>query len=320
VRESPPPRQSKLLTRKQLVQFPVAQRKQQGQWFKVESTDVPDKLVLRSHAGANDIFAVFNLAPRAGHGHLDAPALVCLTCDDTALLTDTCYGDRQPDDHSQLVVQRLRGGQLAANPATGNAVKRFAEEARYTFCEVESGDYSGWGALRTRQILFVKNALLWVRDTVEFTQPMEASAGTLWFASELCPARGANWFDVQWNEPRGFRWLWRNGDRRLLICLVRQSDAAVGVQFEQWKTQRGPIDWSPPWCIFHKRGPLSAAKGTRVHFNALLIPHGPDSAPHELASRVSVVEDRVESTTLRVKLDAAAWRLTIGPGAAAVQE
>ena len=311
IAEAAPPRESKLLTRKALTKISIRERKRTRLAYRVEAQDVPDKLVLRSNAGPNDLFAVFNLMPLAGHGHFDAPALITLSCDDTALLTDTCYEDRRPEDHSQVVVKRLAGGQPVAGPPGRVTVKRFEETAHDTFCEVQCSDYTGWGAMRTRQILFVKNALIWVRDVVEFGQPMEASVGPLWFAPELAPARGANWFDVQWNEPRGFLWRWRNGDRRLLVLFVPQAQAEVGFRYQRWRTQRKVHEWSPAWCLFQKRARLNAQRGTRVHFNTLLLPHGPTDDPAKIAASVEVVGDTVDATTLEVKAGARGWRLSI---------
>ena len=308
------------MTRKRLTHLPVPERRKRRMWCEVGSADAPDKLVLRSNAGPNDLFAVFNLTPLAGHGHFDAPALLCLTCDDTALMTDTCYGDRRSDDHSQLVVKRLRGGRLISEPPTCVKVTRFDERPGHTFCEVQCGDYTGWGAQRTRQILFVKNALIWVRDLVELGQPMEVSAGPLWFAGEMPAARGANWFDVKWNEPRGFRWLWRNGDRRLLIWFAPQPGTKVDVELQRWKTQRQPWEWSPPWVLSQRRPQLSGGRGTRVHFNTLLIPHGPDLDPAELAAGVRMMKDGVDSTTLEVDVRGSTWRLVIGEDAASVEK
>ena len=216
------------------------------------------------------------------------------------------------------MVQRLRGGRLATGPPAAAKVTRFAEARDHTFCEVECGDYAGWGAKRTRQILFVKNVLIWVRDKVEFGQAMEASAGPLWFAGELAAEHGPNWFDAQWNEPRGFRWRWRNGDRRLLICFVPQPEAHIGRRFQRWKVQREPWEWSPPWCVFQKRPRLAANKGTHIHFNTLLIPHSPDASPSELAASVQVIEKRADLTTLKVRAHGQAWRLSIGAEGPAV--
>ena len=283
VPEQAPAPASKLLTRKEMILLPVAERRAKRTWFVLGPRNVPDKLVLRG--SPDGLFAVFNLMPLAGHGHFDAPALVTLTDGGTALLTDTCYGDRAAEHHSQMLVKRLRGGKLVGRPPSRVNVTRFVERPELTFCEVETTDYTGWGATLRRRIFFARDRFLWVSDEAAFSQAMEASVGPLWHAAEAV-ARGPSWLDVAWPEPRGFRWTWRNGGRRLLVAFVPQDGAVVDCQLQRWKEQRLFHEWSPPLCLFQRRPHVRVDKDTTLRFDTLLIPHGPAQDPAALAQSI----------------------------------
>jgi hypothetical protein len=279
---APDPR-SVLQTRRELRLLPAPQRVPQRRWFFVEPGEMPDKLVMRS--GADGLFAVFDLLPLAGHGHSSAAALVALTDHDTALMTDTCYEDRAPEDHSLLYLKQIRGGRIVGDPPARITVKTFVEQADATYCETEMTDYIGLGTRLGRSMLLAKDRFLWVHDEAEFVQSMTVSVGPLWFVGEVA-ARGSNWFDVSWNEPRGFQWTWRNGDRRLLVCFVPRDGSQIDIQYQGWKTQRAVHQWSPPWCLYQKYAGYAAVPGARLEFDTVLIPHGPDEDPARLAAGV----------------------------------
>lgn len=288
VRPQPIPGGSKLQTRHALRLLPAAQRNPQRRWFYLEPGEVPDKLMLR--ASGDGLWAAFDLMPTAGHTHSSAVGLVALSDRDTALITDTCYEDRDAADHNVLYLKRLRGGRVVNAPPTQSTVRHFAERPDLTYCETEIGDYGGWGTTMRRAIFWAKDRFLWIHDQAQFSQTMTASVGPLWFAGEVA-ARGANWFDVTWSEPRGFFWTWRNGDRRLLVYFVPRAGTRIDGQYEAWKTQRAFHQWSPPWCLYQKQAGLAAAPGQCVEFDTVLIPHGPADDPARLAAAITAGTD-----------------------------
>jgi hypothetical protein len=278
------PTESKLLMRKELFLLPVPERKEKKTWFTLGPGEIPDKLVLRS--GADGLYAAFDLLPLAGHGHSSAPALVALTDHDTALLTDTCYEDRLAEDHSLLYLKRLHGGRVISGPPTRLTVTQFTRRPDLAYCATEMTDYAGWGTRLRRAMFLAKGRFLWVADEAQFAQPMTVSVGPLWQAGEVA-ARGPNWFDVTWNEPRGFLWTWRNGDRRLLVFFVPRQQAVVGCQYQAWKTQRAVQQWSPPYCLYQKQAGYAAEPGAQLRFDTILIPHGPAEDPAALAGSIT---------------------------------
>lgn len=310
-----PPRQSKLLSRKQPLLLPVPRRKAEKTWFHLSADDIPDKLVLRSPG--DGLFAVFDLMPLAGHGHCDAPALVALTAGDTALLTDTAYNDRTAEDHSLVRVLRLRGGDLKGKPPQRVEVNAFVERPEFTWCRVETTDYSGWDVQLAREIFFAKDRFLWIGDEVQLTQAMEAIVGPLWYAAEAT-ARGPNWFDVVWNEPRGFRWKWRNGRQHLLVYFVPRDEAVVDYQYQPWKTQRAEHDWSPPLCLYQKIRCGPAVSGGPIRFDTLLIPHPPTQDPAVLAAGIRS-ERRTDSRRIEISLGSETLRARVEVGVPALE-
>jgi len=307
-----PPSQCKLLTRKRPVLLDESQRIQgQGEvkWYRLAAEEVPDKLVLR---GPGDwLYATFDLMPQLGHGHGDGLALVALTAADAALVTDTSYFDRGPEHHDLLYVKRLRGGRIVGKPPERVDIKSFVDQPGLCWCKAEMDDYGGWGVRLTREVFFAKDRFLWVGDEARFSQAMEAIVGPLWHVAEVA-ARGSNWFDVRWNEPRGFRWNWRNGDRRLLVYFVAQPKAVVDFQYQAWKVEREPHEWSPPLCLYQKQTLAPARRSIPVRFDTLLVPHPPTADPAALAAGIRSgsqpgsrwVEVQIGSRTFRARVDA----------------
>lgn len=299
--EVEPPRESRITWRRELIRLDRAQRDASGGYFfRLTDTLIPDKLILKSNPGPNDIYALFDLVDEGGggHGHYGAPNLVGLTVDDTVILNGPNYWAGGPDEQNSFLLKKVRGGEKRTALVSDIRVTKFVERDDFTFAELSYKDPFGYGHDMRRQVFLVKNQFLWIRDVVTFAQTMELSIGPVWGIPETPDSHGDHWFDLGWAEPQGDTDLWRNGDQRLVLYFVPQRRMEINWQYLPWKTTQYPWLWSPPYTIFQRLPRRTATQGQRAHFNTLALPHGPDQSGDHIASSIRVLHDSRHSTLI----------------------
>jgi len=289
---------------------------------------VPDKLVLRSGFGPEDLFAVFNLLAGYRHGQMEIGALVLLT-DRGSLLsapTPVPYWFHAPhaQDESAPLVRRYWGGRYHG-PGTRSEVTRFEEARRATVAWVEWRDPNGWGVRIERRITFLKNRLLWIRDRFNFPDAIAAAVGPVWHSAGLLPEHGESWYDTFQREPVANVFKFRNPERYLLHYFVPREGYASGA-FEE-ASYLPPADCPPvdsveyidarcragaPYVLY-QRWTGDAQAGASLWFDTLLLPHGPELSPEEAAGAVRVLLADGERVALEVGIGGERWILAESP-------
>jgi hypothetical protein len=330
---------SRVTTRRSAHLLPRAEWGQPPRHFAFGEGEVPDKLVLRSGAGGDDLFALVTLSAGFRHGRGAPGALVGLLDRGSVLLGATGFPYwffAQGDEHeSAPLVRRYRGGHHdLARRGDGVRVTRFEDGPTATIAWLEWSDPSGFGVAQERRIQFVKNRFLWIRDRVTFPEAIEAAAGPVFHAGDVRAERGADWFDVYWRVPQTNNFACRNPERYALVAFVpRAGLEARATREAAYLPARGcPVARcgelvpdtcraSPPYVVAQRW--LGEAKpGETRWFDTLVIPHGAETAPAALAAGIEVVRDDGAAVSLRLRLPGPqeeTWTLADDPASGAVR-
>ena len=100
---------SRVTYRKYMELLPPAQRLKELRWWYLRDRLIPDKLILSSGNRFEDLWALVDLCPAAGHGHPDAPAFLFLTVHGSTLLCDEGYPEHDPQYHNLLLIGDVQG-------------------------------------------------------------------------------------------------------------------------------------------------------------------------------------------------------------------
>jgi len=318
VKPTPPTWASRVMTTTMMVRNPVAERKAKGlPWATLVDRQTPWKLVTRDGGtDENGMYALWGLKPWGGHGHADAPALICLVADGTVLTHDTSYFDKRVEDHNMFYGIRVSGGKLGKG-AEETQVKRFSDIPGLTYADVAWTDYPGWGTAFRREILFVKGLGWWVRDRTDAAEPAEWHLGPIWHVDRVLK-RGPNWFDVDYPDPSSFAWKTANGTGHLLVYFTPRKDAAVDhadFRHQVRKDPKGNVKWwysSLPWAVYQTAGPLKfGGDAGQQHFNSLLMPLKKAQTAAGAVRGIEVVEDSSAATVLKIKRGKTTWTLAL---------
>ncbi|MGE5357481.1 MAG: hypothetical protein ACM3NQ_00575 [Bacteroidales bacterium] len=270
------------------------------------------------------------------HGHADENSIPLLMSGGSVLLHDGGYRDYMPSGpygayrqdyfHNRLVVrpEKIFLGQKAGEQrySTKDAVApqgllEFLRDAgsyrpvrtkKVDFLSLPEFDYSrtrliddGWGYEADRVIVFVKNPEMFVVFDIFKSRTEEFfTLANLWHTRQVL-AKGEHWYDTGY-DAIGTQKL--PPDRRLLVAFPQTHFRIEGIeplkrhyQDEQTIYQVTASHFEPT----HTAG-----------FVTVLVPHGADQSPSELASRVRFVETAPERTGMAVTIDAGGRTLVIG--------
>jgi len=315
IAEVTPTMRSSLLTRKKfIIDWPT----QSG--FSLTNTVIPDKLILRSGWTPNDLYGMLELTPNGGHGHSDVASLNFLSANNSVLLADTPYLVRDHRFHNAFqVVTNPKGpwGEVNGSNRISMAevtVPLFKDDTKATVAQVKVKDYQATGADLDREIFFVKNNFIWIRDKVTSNKALTAKIGPAWQTVGLTGQSGSNWVDTSMPElPVPYIWelrnmmKWQNSSHNLLVTFptlsgsptiatdsVIQDDTRVMVP-------SGPVQNTMKYRIWSKRD-KTITPDTPEIFQSVLIPHSPTVAASSLAGAVSVIYEANDATIIKVAL------------------
>jgi hypothetical protein len=301
------PAGSVVTTRRQATLLPTGQRNMG--WYRFEESMAPEKLILRSGYGMDDLFASFNLLSAYGHGHVELGALCQLTDGGAVLLHANDYrDDAQDQDESMPVVRRYAGGTMG-EPDTRVTMAHFADYRRATVAWADFVDPHGWGVRQQRRFLFAKNRFLLVRDRFTLPEKLHAAVGPVWHGYDVARTTGDNWFDLYWREPRGLAWKYKNPERYVLLWLAPRAGTTV----DAWKEPSyNPQYTTAPYVIAQQRI-IDAKAETTAWFDSLLLPHGKELAPEAAAANVKVLHDDGVAIALQVTARGERWLVVDNP-------
>ncbi len=272
---------------------------------------IPDKLVLRSGWNAADMYAIVELAPPLGHGHIDTAAINCMTSNGSLLLSNEPYFVSDHGYHNSFQLQEvgILGGPW---PNMETSVPVMADGQLATYAQVRVNQYMYAPATLDRRIFFVKNKFMWVHDTLTANDSFTADVGPAWQTVSTYGPSGANWMNTclttlpvapVW----GWYYLmqWENHPWDLLVTFL--PDAQAYFQFDDVTYAIGVAGVYPVTVlntmkqrIWYKKSLLMAAN-TSLHFSSLLVPHAPEPDSTARAASFTPVIDTPDVTVMRFR-------------------
>ena len=196
-----------------------------------------------------------------------------------------------------------------------------------TTARIEFRDPEGWGVAQERRFLFVKNRFLLVRDVFTFPAAMAVAAGPVWHAGDLEPAHGSRWWDISYREPMSNAWKVRNPARQALLWFTPRPGHVAEAFLEpsylpgaECEEKADAIAVSPrcrrgPPYVVTDRWRGEVEEGQSLRFDTLLLPHGPDLAPAELAAGIRVLHRAGEALALEIAVGPEVWTIVDNPAA-----
>ncbi len=303
IAEKVPENNSVLTTRKLANATPLTVRSEQKKWYEMTDRDIPNKLALRSGNGRLDLWALVELCPSLGHSLGVAPNIACLASNYSALLTDQSYMDRGPEFHNVMTVEDLEG--LAATGAEEQiSVPDFGETGMAAYAAIDVDLYRGWPIKHRRQIVLVKNVLMWVKDDATFQDGFLCRVGPRWHTRQIFPKVGENWantfIDFHLSTGLGLgSGLHRteNPNYDLLIWFVPQKGCRV-THLDRSRTNI----WQALPQQLHYAWEGLAQPGQKLSFGTILWPHPPDRDPTKWANNLEALTNSPDLSAVRVKI------------------
>jgi len=296
-----PPPGSRITWRRKMEKVPPqARRPGLGRYWMVDKK-VPDKAVLASGNGPNDLWGLVELVGVGGHcGELPG-AIHALIQYDSALLVGQGYYENVPEFQNIVQVEDLEGVErVAEDPAV--SIPAFVDDGAVTYLRISTEHYQRLPVTYVRDIVMVKNQFLLVKDRVRFNRTMKTRVGPCWQARSLGPTCGEHWFNCyyQWlyhtglGLGRGVQSI-RNPNYDLLVWFSpragRRHVVLDRTRENVWRCS--PIKLRQEWA-----GMPEATH--EVTFTTILLPHAPTQTPETYAAKVKMLRDDDESTAVRV--------------------
>jgi hypothetical protein len=326
-----PPAGSRVTWRHPNVPTTPEQKAHGGFW--IDSMDgsrwIPDKVIMSSGNDAQSLWALVELLPLAGHGGELPGNIHALMQQDAALLAGQGYFDNTPDLQNILWIEDLDGVPASLSPLA-TTVPLYVDDPAFTFARVSTPGYQHLPVTYTRDLLFVKNGFLVVKDRARFDATMKVRLGPCYNTRILGPECGANWFNSYYDrlyytamglgrEGQAIR----NPAWDLLVYFSPRAGRAHTVtdRYAENPFRGSPIQLRQTWSGM-------ARQGQEVTFTSVLLPHAPTLKPSALLAppdgkeppRIEVVRDDDHLTVLKVisEMDrATTWVMLNATGARA---
>jgi len=303
-----PGRQSRLLTRKEIVMLPKDHKEEFGHQvygMVLGPRDVPDKIVFKSSDRPEDLWAMIDLCGAAGHNEPPEPTNVAALVDKESVLTcNQGYMDETPDLHNVVFAEDLEGKRFDV-PPMAISVPEFYDRNQASYARVRVENYHGWPIDEERQFLFGRYRFLLLKDVLTFKEPWMCRIGPCWQAQQVGPEIGPNWANTYvanlflsgLGTGGGFH-RWKNPHWDLLVYHPLKQDCSLEVvnRFEEQPYRVLPVRLRYAWEGMGR-------KGERLHFTTLLLPHDPVWKPSELIKKIRVLADTPSLTAIHVATD-----------------
>jgi len=287
----------------------------------VTDKTMPSKLVLRSGWKPGDLFALVDVFAR--HDPLNVGGIVGLTRWG-ACLTNTISAKGESDENRLIITdptgkapRRLNRDPNLSDPYYQDlAVPDFHDLPRATFATVTVANCQGFPVTHTRELAFIKNRLLVVRDVAAFEAAFEADVAVVFNTQNVGPAVGPHWANTFMSEPLASRTALRNPPVDLLVYFTPRPACRLRIVDRTAADPRtAPV---PAQLRYAWRG--AATAGSRRLFTQVLYPHPPRArlavsnaagdrrnrtfAGDRDADGIEVLQDTLDATVLRLRLDA----------------
>lgn len=296
-----------LLTRHKIVQRSEGARKLSNQFFDLAAEQAPDKIVFYSGSGPDALSMMVDVAGAAGHGHAKPTALISLMDHQSVLLMSPGYTDREAEHHNIPILADYEGYPYDNTPYHVKSGNNLVEDVSVlelgsaAYSRIRVKNYQGYPASLEREIVFIKNAGVLVKDTLTPSVSLRARWSPVYRVRNAGPEHGTSWINTYlggWIPVRGLgqnaevvtRWL--NNPRDLLIYFLPDPQVGLEVVDENRLDKTVPL----PLRVQHTRRRQLEA-GVSDTSTALLLPSRPGSAGY-LAGKIRVLLDRPRQTVV----------------------
>jgi hypothetical protein len=265
---------------------------------------MPNKLVFRSGWNPGDLFMLVEAFAR--HDPLNPTAIVGLERWSSSLAE--MVAEKEVSRENAVRIEDLSGN---AEFVGGNGARRppqlptgydrmethvdaFSDDPLATHAQLRVANYMGFRAEQTREMLFVKNRFVLVRDDTSFDDSFRARVGPVWNTQHVGRSRGANWTDT-WLTAHWYSGTLRLQDNppwNLLLFYAPRERAALMVQEPQGRPPGdGQDDVLRHFRTVQYAWEGDVRPGTRLQFVNLLLPHAPDADAADLSRSIRVIRD-----------------------------
>ena len=306
-----PSAQSRITWRRGLIRTPPERHRERPGLPRHTMVDeqVPDKLLLWSGREAQDLWGMVELVGIGGHSGQIPGAIHALMQHDAALLAGQGYYGNSPEFQNILWVEDLEGVAADSRPLQVS-VPAFVEDRALTYARIRSEPYQKLPVTYTRDLLFVKNGFVVVKDRAKFHSTMKTRVGPCYQTRCLGPQTGENWFNTYYDQlyytglglGKGVQAI-RNPSWDLLIYFTERPDRKHTVldRYSDNPYRCSPIQIRQVWSGM-------ARAGEELTFTSVLLPHTPSFQPRHFLQpsedsgdrpRIEVVRDDDNVTVLR---------------------
>ena len=319
IEETMPDIGSTVTYRKAIRVVPRDQQTKPKYFAHVTDQDIPNKLIFRTGWQPTDTYALVELCPPMGHGHLDTGSVNCLTSKGSVLLTDTPYLVKGHEFHNCFVVmptgpepkKRKRWGDSWTEHLRMKAtVHDFHASAEAAYARVHITDYMGRPVTVDRRIWFLGDLGLWVHDTVTAQKTYTARIGPAWQTTGVYKRRGPNWVNTcQVTLPVAFIWKleymmqWENRARDLLVYFPSRPGARVVVgdmtQDDSRLIVNKPLMNNFTQRVWYQKT-IRLVPGRPIHLSTVLVPHKPKPDASGIAERIESLVDTQDAGVIKM--------------------
>ncbi|MBU0467008.1 MAG: hypothetical protein KKD94_02945 [Nanoarchaeota archaeon] len=282
---------------------------------------IPNKLILKSGDDETDMYAEVEVADHfMAHGHCDSGSINFLSSSGSVLLGDTGYLVKEPRFHNafQLMVEGDgRCNTEDIKDLSETTVPVFEDSGIATYSEIEIFNYLGKTADLKRQVFFVKNNFIWVRDVLVANDNLDAEIGPAWQTLAVYGTEGGNYINTAYTTlPNSHIWKiecpaddlnypaytmqWNNYPYDLLVVFPSlkgemQLDA-VNLD-ETFFILDEEVQSNVKYRVWDKKD-VALGQGSVEYFNSVLMPHEPDPDNGELAGEFAMLSDEEDVSVL----------------------
>jgi len=286
-------------------------------WAELTQQTIPNKLIFRTGWRAADTYAMVELCPPIGHGHVDAGSINCLTSRGSVLLADTPYLIKDPRFHNAFVLlpdQRPKGWRWHEDAyyvrQAAISVEDFHAGQRVGYARVHITRYRNQPATLDRRVFFLGDDGLWVRDTLAVAEPFRGRAGPAFQFVGVYPKRGDHWVNAcQTSLPAAAITLpyymiqLTNRPWDLLVYAVPRYGAKLVIDDVTHDDTRLLIPDKALWNNFtrrvwhQRRGVIRP--GRAETFDSVLVPHKPTPDASPWVQRIELLPDTGAAAVLK---------------------
>lgn len=320
---------SQLLTRKEIVRLTNEQARQQFPDFGgvdcnmfMTQRVLPHKLVFRAGWNPGDLYLLMEAYVR--HDPLNPTAI--LACERHGVPFAEMCSEKFVSRENAVRIDDLSGAATYCGKKDFRGEKKlplgyagmestvpvFQDHPLATHARLQVANYMGFEAAQEREVLFVKNRFVVVRDETTFADRFRARVGPIWNTQNVGQPRGEHWLNT-WFTTHWFQTarLYETPPWDLLVYYAPQSDRRLTVS-ELGEAHTGPTHlWSTQYAW---EGDVQPE--TRVQSVCVLLPHAPLRDASSLAQRIEVLRDEPGLAAVCVRGDDGCEVVVLNPDGA----